>query len=520
MMENAIMNSSKNYFPEEKENVLLSIFKQYEYVVIQSIVTSFGLDFLVKDNLGGDVDTIHNVREGIYHNSNNKYDYDNRGEYNSYDYHSDYRYRETNKSVSENRKNGSLVDSYTGEEISRNGKSDLDHVISAKEIHEDAGRVLAGLDGVDLANSPENLQATNPHTNRTKKADSMNNFLDKYGDEYTETQKKNMREKDRIARESYEVKIAKAYYTSPKFAKDVTLAAGKIGVKMGLRQLLGFVFSEIWFSIKEEFVLLNVKPGLDMDMGDFFKSIGNGFEKGLENARTKYKDLFSKFADGTTAGILSSLTTTLCNIFLTTSKNIVKILRQSYASVVEATKILLINPDNYPFGERMRAAMKVISTGASVVLGGMVSEAISKTPIAVIPGIGDIVQTFCGTLCTGIVSCTLLFFIDQSKIINKAVNLLNKIDTIEDDIQYYKQKAWFFEQYAAELMEIDLDTFKKEISAYSLISKSINASTSDIELNTILKINMRALNISMSWEKSYDSFDSFMSDNNSKMIFE
>ena len=72
MMENAIMNSSKNYFPEEKENVLLSIFKQYEYVVIQSIVTSFGLDFLVKDNLGGDVDTIHNVREGIYHNSNNK----------------------------------------------------------------------------------------------------------------------------------------------------------------------------------------------------------------------------------------------------------------------------------------------------------------------------------------------------------------------------------------------------------------------------------------------------------------
>ena len=31
---------------------------------------------------------------------------------------------------------------------------------SAHEIHEDPGRVLAGLDGRDLANSPDNLKFT------------------------------------------------------------------------------------------------------------------------------------------------------------------------------------------------------------------------------------------------------------------------------------------------------------------------------------------------------------------------
>jgi hypothetical protein len=91
--------------------------------------------------------------------------------------------------ISQQKDAGCYYDAYTGETIARNEKSDLDHVVSAKEIHDDAGRVLAGLKGTDLANSNENLDATNPRTNRTKKADSMDDFIQKYGDEYTDSQK-------------------------------------------------------------------------------------------------------------------------------------------------------------------------------------------------------------------------------------------------------------------------------------------------------------------------------------------
>ena len=48
---------------DTKANVYNSIFEEYERVVIQSLITSFGLDFLVRDQHGGDVDTIHNVRQ-------------------------------------------------------------------------------------------------------------------------------------------------------------------------------------------------------------------------------------------------------------------------------------------------------------------------------------------------------------------------------------------------------------------------------------------------------------------------
>jgi len=63
----------------------------------------------------------------------------------------------------------------------------------------------------------------------------------------------------------------------------------------------------------------------------------------------------------------------------------------------------------------MRAVVKILSIGASVVVGVLVNEAISKTPIGAIPIAGDIIQTFCGTLVTGIMSCTLLYFLDRNE---------------------------------------------------------------------------------------------------------
>ncbi|MDO9663821.1 DNA repair protein, partial [Glaesserella parasuis] len=67
---------------------------------------------------------------------------------------------------------GTMVDGYTGEKINaddikkeRNGKefeyvTELDHVVAASEIHDDLGRILSGLDGVELANSEDNLVST------------------------------------------------------------------------------------------------------------------------------------------------------------------------------------------------------------------------------------------------------------------------------------------------------------------------------------------------------------------------
>ena len=164
---------------DPQDNIFDSIWKEYESVILQSLVTSFGLDFIVKDQHGGDVDTIHNVRQigndpqMAYKNAQNESDYNNRDAYDSAAYHKDPRYIAINRNVSEKKKNGELKDSYTGKTVARNANVDLDHAVAAKEIHDDRGRVLAGLDGLDLANNEDNLKPTDRSINRSMQDKDM-----------------------------------------------------------------------------------------------------------------------------------------------------------------------------------------------------------------------------------------------------------------------------------------------------------------------------------------------------------
>lgn len=113
-MSTFVAELNNGFYPEPEENVFSSIWNEYERVIMQSLITSFWLDFLVHDQHGGDVDTIHSVREVgkdsnmTYKNRQNQADYANRGEYNTYEYHQDPRYKEINRKVSESKKKGTL----------------------------------------------------------------------------------------------------------------------------------------------------------------------------------------------------------------------------------------------------------------------------------------------------------------------------------------------------------------------------------------------------------------------------
>ena len=526
MADNFVKQIDANY--DTETNVYNSIFEQYERVIIQSLITSFGLDFLVRDQHGGDVDTIHNVRQigkdeqMHYKNKRNEEAYNNRGKYNRADFtKSGTNYQKIKKAARDQFREDykPLKDEYTGKDVyfyapSDNIQASLDHIVAAKEVHDDRGRVLSGLDSVSLADSQENFVWTNNSLNKSMQDDSAEEYVAKHPDLDEET-KRNILEKkgeQSPARKAYNEKIYREYYTSPAFFKDTAKAAGKVGVAMGLRQALGLVFSEMWFAVRDE-----IKQGKE-DGKVLFNSIATGVKKGLENAKLKYKELWNKFIEGAVGGVLASLTTTLCNIFFTTAKNVVRIIRQSWASLVEATKILLFNPDFLPFGERFRAAAKIIATGASVVAGTMVGDLIAKTGVAAIPVVGDIVQTFCGTLVTGILSCSLLYLLDRNSAVNKIVQVLNSIPTVDDIVVYYQAQARLLEEYCAKLMDIDLAAFQKEVQSYSEAVFILEDAANEQELNFALRTVCKRLEIS-SPIGNHKDMGSFMADPNSKLKF-
>lgn len=530
-MGNFVAAVGQNFNPDPTEDIKISLFKQYERVIVESLITSFGLDFIVKDRYGGDVDTIHNVRKiGTdekmeYKNVANEKAYENRGEYSKREYHGgNVNYQRTVKETRNNAPNGVVEDSYVpGKKITlRHGKNastdkvaDLDHVISAKDIHDDRGRVLAGMNGADLANSPENLKYTNAHLNRSMRDSEIPDYLSKHP-ELPEDVKKNMLDRYNAAKDSYEKKLRTAYYNSAQFRNNMLNAAKDAGKRMALRQALGFLFANIWFEIKDEFEKEDIHFGLDMDIGEFFRAIGDGVKRGIE--KTKSMETVSKVVEGGASGFFASITTTLCNVFFTTAKNVVKIIRESWASIVQALKILLLNPDGYLFGDRVCAAAKVLATGASVVAGSLVSGLISSTPLGGIPVVGDITQTFVGTLVSGVLTCSLLYYLDNSKRVKNLVGFLNNIPSVEKSIEYFRLQADYLEEYAAKLMNIDIETFRREINTYSEVADEIVNASSEEGLNEILNRTVKRLNLHMPWE-SYGSFDNAMRDPNFVLSF-
>ena len=153
--------------------------RELEKTVVSSLATSFGLDFLLfEDKLGGNVNTIHNVRQGIYATDEAKQAYEDRGAYDNRAYHSHDKYKDRGNKDKNDLVDGKLFDAYRQKVMAGNEGRHLDHIIYAKSIHDDHGRVLAGLDGVELANVDSNLQSTFWFINNQKSAMTMKEFVD------------------------------------------------------------------------------------------------------------------------------------------------------------------------------------------------------------------------------------------------------------------------------------------------------------------------------------------------------
>lgn len=524
-----ISEVSKGEAPNPNDKIFAGIWKQYERVVLHNLITSFGLDFLVQDQHGGDVDTIHGVREGVaYKNPDNAAAYEARGTYDTTAYHGDDRYRmrvqearaafnSDGTRVEDAYVPGRLLSFTKASAVGTTGRANLDHVVSAKEIHEDRGRILADVDGVDLANSEYNLRFTNENLNKSKGADSVeevlgrekHNFDGEKGREIPTEVAEKMREEDKQARAHMDKEITQAYYSSARFLGDAVTAACQRGVEMGMRQAIGFYFLEIWLACEEEL------EGIDAhcEIATVIAAIKNGVTKGSENALKKYKDLFRNFGEGFVAGAMASVTTTLINIFVTTDKNTVRYIRQASAAIVQAGNILIINPNNLLIGEQLKAATVTLATGASVIVGTAVGRLIEKTPIYNILEVGRTVQVFCSTLVSGLLSCTLLIMLDRSKFINNLVATLNKY---EYETRSYVKIAEEFSRVAAELENYDIDVFRTEVMRFHDITSSIAAATNEDEMEKVLLSVYTIFDIDMPWG---DDINSFMSDSSNKLVF-
>jgi hypothetical protein len=434
-----------NEFNDQKFDELITACRND---VLSALIGPFGLGGLVGkwDKNGGNVDTITNVRDKVYATGKEEGRYQDRGAYDPTTYHNHKDYIETNRKHSKAQDNGSLQDAYTGNTLTAHDNRNLDHTISAKEIHDDPGRILAEADGPTEANSFTNLNSTAETINKSKKAKTAEDFLADL--KKTDSQRKEeiealsrkqdltdkersrlkklktlenidpekMRKIDRKAREKYNNRLNKKYYCSKKFRVNVAQTGATEGATMGMQQALGLVFCEFFKATFDE-------------IADIYK---NGFSNGLEDARflyilkerlkriakriaAKWKDAFKALGTGFISGFISNIVTVVINMFVRTGKRIVRVIREGLFSLLRAVKMLCFPPEGMTLAQAAHEASKLIAAGLAVAGGIALEQQIDNmlkaTPI--IEPFADLITTVLVGGLTGLATTFIVYAIDK-----------------------------------------------------------------------------------------------------------
>ena len=175
---------------------------------------------------------------------------------------------------------------------------------------------------------------------------------------------------------------------------------------------------------------------------------------------------------------------------------------------------MFFNPNDLLLGDRLQIVTVILATGANAIIGASVGDMIEKTPIGQDPAVGVYVRGFVSTLVSGLLSCTLLLFLDRSKLVNCVVNNLNQYLT---EGQTFQQRAVEFENLAAKVAGLDIGQFSAETEKFRIAADRIVSAADEEELSELL-ISIHTVNgWTMPWQ---GDFDIFMGDKNNQLVFE
>ncbi|MCL9819558.1 hypothetical protein NCR95_05175 [Helicobacter sp. 11154-15] len=467
--------------PQEQTQKL---FDQCANNALDAVVGHFGFAAVILDAKdGGNVNTTHNVRNGVYVSEKERQRYANRGEYNSDNYHQDDNYKRINKEQSALKKQGKLEDYMTGKKINANADTDLDHVVAAKTIHDDPARVLAEMDGAKLANTESNLKMTDSSLNRSKKDKSAEKFLadrdkrlkflaekEKNGAltpsqqkekdkllKQKEIQDENLKEQYKQSKKEIDREVDKTYYTSSKPYKEALITGTQDAAKIAAYSALGVVLKDF---IKAIIIELKVT----------FKEFGNESLKEIlvrfkdrickvwEELKLKWKDILKGSFEEALQTFFSNLVVFIINIFATTLKSIVQIVRAGFTSLWQAVKIITNPPKDMPKEDIYYEASKIMVTGLISAVTMLGSESV-KNSLLTIPGlnallilpipfmsqtIGEALSLCISAACGAILSTIAIFYMDKWRNDSKIGSLKVQLVAQNGVVMHYKiAQTWF-----------------------------------------------------------------------------
>ena len=459
---------------ELKQQRLKKLFDDCQQQVLSQIIGPFGVSMaMFEDRNGGNVTTLHNFsredadyiaeKDKSNHEQSMK-DYD-REEY------SDPTFARKSK---EHRAKGK--DGYTGKDCASEDM-DLDHVTSLKTISKSKKVHLAletgeSLDRVkDMANSGENLVTTHKSINRSKGAGSLDELVERRGEEYGLDS-----ELVAQANERTEEHIASTVNTAlmKKQGMELLQTGGKQAAMMGLRQALGLLLTELVNGLFNEFKML-IKQGVELGK-TLFEEIRERLARVIESVVKKIPDAVGQMFQGGVSGFMSNLLTFLINNFLSTAKRFVTVIREGLLGLFRAFKMIFFPPKHMTGDQALQDGLKILTTVVISSVGLLLNETIATfmTTVPFLKPFADLITPVLIGIMTGLLSAFLAYQIDC--LFDRYRNSLSEklMDELVAD-------AGRRDEFANELVILsetslgNIENYSKSISFYQSIGVTLSA---------------------------------------------
>lgn len=373
----------------------VDVIDSFQKMLIDQLMGPFGLTrAMFEDRDGGAITSLHNFEKGVVANDADaerhqkwqaaqKENFSNtRGDY-------DAALDAAHDDMSS--PDGKFYDGYkVNQELPEGPRvAARDHVVSASEIERSSRGQFAQTreERVDTATLDDNVVLTSFNMNSSKGETDLMEWAarpstkdpSKTNAEYYELDEKALVENYKQAKKAVDGTQKKAVFDKQmgEFLVEGSKAAGKLAI----RQILGLLLKDLIEGLIQDVRYL-VHEGFDAAKG-LLQLAEERIKATYERIRLKWAEYLKEGISAGISGFLSSLITLVINSFVTTAKNVVRMIREAVLSVVRAVKVILSPPTGMTGGDVALEVVKLLSATVAVCVGIALEEVIQKALEAV-----------------------------------------------------------------------------------------------------------------------------------------
>ena len=261
----------------------------------------------------------------------------------------------------------------------------------------------------EFAADMDNTSLVEKQINRSKKDKSVKETQrdnPELGIDRRRTRPKEAKAHDAVRKHKPDFSDKLKYYTP--YAKETIQYAMGTSVKYGLQRAIAVLVAELLSGILDETKDIFTN-GLKKNEESFSVALTRRADKVLKRVQQNFKKVISAFSEGFQSGFLSEIVTVICNFFTTTSRRMVRIIREGFFSILQALKILVSPPEGMTRLQAIDAASKLFAT-ALITSGGILMEDVLEKHLASFLGpLAPYISLLVAGVLTGIGSAFIVY---------------------------------------------------------------------------------------------------------------